>query len=99
MSGQVYEFGSFRLDPNRRLLYRQGELVTLTPKVLETLLVLVENGGRAVDKDELMKAVWPDTFVEDGNLAQTVSTLRRVLGESPADHEYIETIPKRGYRF
>jgi Tol biopolymer transport system component/DNA-binding winged helix-turn-helix (wHTH) protein len=99
MSAQVYEFGSFRLDPNRRLLYRQGEVVSLTPKVLETLLVLVENGGRAVDKEALIKAVWPDTFVEDGNLAQTVSTLRKVLGESPTDHAYIETIPKRGYRF
>jgi Tol biopolymer transport system component/DNA-binding winged helix-turn-helix (wHTH) protein len=96
---QYFQFGSFRLDPTRRLLSRQGQVIPLTPKVLDTLLVLVENRGRAVDKEELMKAVWPDTFVEEGNLTQNISTLRKVLGESPTDHAYIETIPKRGYRF
>jgi len=96
---QFYEFGPFRLDPARRLLSRQGEVIPLTSKVLDTLLVLVENRGRVVDKEELMKAVWPDTFVEEGNLTQNISMLRKVLGESPTQHAYIETLPKRGYRF
>jgi Tol biopolymer transport system component len=73
--------------------------MSLPPKVLHTLLVLVENSGRVVEKDELMKALWPDTFVEEGNLTQNISTLRKVLGESPGEHVYIETVPKQGYRF
>ena len=67
--------------------------------MLHTLLVLVENSGRVVSKDELMKAVWPDTFVEEGNLTQNISVLRKVLGENPGEHIYIETVPKQGYRF
>jgi DNA-binding winged helix-turn-helix (wHTH) protein len=98
-SKQFFEFGPFRLDPTRRLLFRQDQVVPLTPKVLHTLLVLVENSGRVVSKDELMKAVWPDTFVEEGNLTQNISTLRKVLGENPGEHTYIETVPKQGYRF
>ena len=96
---QLYEFGLFRLDPTRRLFFRQDQVVPLTPKVLHTLLVLVENSGRVVSKDELMKAVWPDTFVEEGNLTQNISALRKVLGENPGEHTYIETVPKQGYRF
>lgn len=96
---QFYEFGPFRLDVGRRLLFREHEVLPLTPKVLHTLLVLVENSGRVVSKDELMKAVWPDTFVEEGNLTQNISTLRKALGENAGDHTYIETIPKQGYRF
>jgi Tol biopolymer transport system component/DNA-binding winged helix-turn-helix (wHTH) protein len=96
---QFHEFGPFRLELARRLLFRQDQVVPLTPKVLHTLLVLVENSGRVVSKDELMKAVWPDTFVEEGNLTQNISTLRKVLGENPGDHIYIETVPKQGYRF
>ena len=96
---RFYEFGPFRLDPARRLLSRQGDVIPLTSKVLDTLLMLVENRGRAVSKEELIKSVWPDTFVEEGNLTQNISTLRKVLGESPNDHVYIETIPKCGYRF
>jgi DNA-binding winged helix-turn-helix (wHTH) protein/WD40 repeat protein len=100
MSGQrFYEFGPFRLDVGRRLLFREGEVVPLTPKVLHTLLVLVENRERVVGKEELMKAIWSDTFVEEGNLTQNISTLRRALGETPGDHAYIETVPKQGYRF
>jgi Tol biopolymer transport system component/DNA-binding winged helix-turn-helix (wHTH) protein len=94
-----YEFGPFRLDPARRLLFRQNQVISLPPKVLHTLLVLVENSGRIVGKEELMKALWPDTFVEEGNLTQNISTLRKVLGENPGEHVYIETIPKQGYRF
>src|SRR5262249_43017845 len=93
-----YEFGPFRLDTADRLLLRDGQHVPLTPKAFETLLTLVENCGRVIDKDELLKKVWPDTFVEEVNLAKNVSYLRKVLGGEEAA-QYIETIPKRGYRF
>jgi DNA-binding winged helix-turn-helix (wHTH) protein/TolB-like protein/Tfp pilus assembly protein PilF len=93
-----YEFGPFRLDPAEHTLLREGQTVTLTPKVFDILKVLVENNGHLFEKDELMKAVWPDSFVEEGNLTRNISTLRTVLGERP-DEQYIETIPKRGYRF
>lgn len=94
----LYEFGPFRLDTRDRMLRRQGQYVPLTPKAFETLVVLVEHGGRIVDKEELLREVWPDTFVEDVSLAKNISTLRKVLGESE-DHRYIATVPKRGYRF
>src|SRR5262245_48076243 len=93
-----YSFGSFRLDTTDRLLWRDNEVVPLPPKVFDTLLVLVENNGHVVEKDQLMKRVWRDTFVEEGNLTLNISTLRKVLGESAKDHQYIETIPRRGYR-
>ncbi len=96
---QFYEFGPFRLDAGKRLLFREDQVIPLTPKVLHTLLVLLDNSGRVVSKDELMKAVWPDTFVEEGNLTQNISVLRKVLGEHPGEHTYIETVPKQGYRF
>jgi Tol biopolymer transport system component len=80
-------------------LFRRDQVVPLTPKVFHTLLVLVENSGQVVSKDELMKSVWPDTFVEEGNLTQNISVLRKVLGENSGEHTYIETIPKQGYRF
>ncbi len=94
----LYEFGPFRLDVTERLLLRDQRHIPLTPKAFETLLVLVEHGGHVIDKDELMKKVWPDTFVEEVNLAKNVSSLRKVLGSEQSEH-YIETIPKRGYRF
>src|SRR6266511_5451375 len=93
-----YEFGPFRLDTAERLLLRDGQHVPLTPKAFETLLILVENCGRVMDKDEMMKKVWPDTFVEEVNLAKNVSCLRKILATEHLEH-YIETIPKRGYRF
>ena len=93
-----YEFGPFRLDTAERLLLRDGQHIPLTPKAFETLLILVENYGRVIDKDELLKKVWPDTFVEEVNLAKNVSYLRKILGGEEAA-QYIETIPKRGYRF
>ncbi len=93
-----YEFGPFRLDLTERLLLRDGRHIPLTPKAYETLLALVENGGHVLDKDELIKRVWPDTFVEEVNLAKNVSGLRKVLGGEQSE-QYIETIPKRGYRF
>jgi TolB-like protein/DNA-binding winged helix-turn-helix (wHTH) protein/Flp pilus assembly protein TadD len=94
-----YVFGDFCLDAGQRALFRNGELLSLTPKSLETLLFLVERHGRIVDKKELMDAVWPDTFVEEVSLARNVSVLRKVLSESEEGQSYIETIPKRGYRF
>jgi DNA-binding winged helix-turn-helix (wHTH) protein/TolB-like protein/tetratricopeptide (TPR) repeat protein len=96
---RLYEFGPFRLDAEERLLLRQGEIVPLTPKAFEMLLALVENSGRLLGKQELMKRLWPDSFVEEGSLAQNVSLLRRVLGENVEGERFIETVPRRGYRF
>src|SRR6266550_7969287 len=94
-----YEFGRFRLKPDERLLLRGEEFVPLTPKAFDILLTLLENDGRIVRKDDLMKKVWPDTFVEEGNLTQNVSLLRKALGESATGPQFIETVPRRGYRF
>jgi TolB-like protein/DNA-binding winged helix-turn-helix (wHTH) protein/Tfp pilus assembly protein PilF len=95
----LYEFGQYRIDSVERLLLRGEETIPLTPKAIDTLLVLVANSGRVVEKDELMKSVWPDTFVEEGALARNVSALRKALGDDLEEFHYIETIPKRGYRF
>src|SRR5713226_5707782 len=94
-----YQFGAFHIDTVERLLFRGEEKIPLTPKASDTLLALLENKGRVLDKDELLKMVWPDTFVEEGALARNVSALRKVLGNGADDFQYIETIPKRGYRF
>lgn len=94
-----YEFGRFRLDAAERVLRRDRELVPLTPKVFDILLALVERGGHIVEKDDLMRRVWPDTFVEEGNLTQNVSMLRKALGENPGSPQFIETVARRGYRF
>jgi len=94
-----YEFGSFVMDPDKRLLYREGELVSLAPKILETLLVLIENRGRVLSKDELLTKVWGDTIVEEVGLARNVSILRKALGERPDEHQFIVTVPARGYQF
>jgi len=95
----LYEFGSFRLDTEERTLLQEGKPLTLTPKDYEILLALVERSGRITEKDELIQKVWPDTFVGEENLARHVSTLRKTLGENSGEPKYIETIPKRGYRF
>src|SRR5262245_22468817 len=94
-----YDFGRFRLKTSERVLLREGELVPLTPKVFDILITLVENRGQVVEKDDLMKRVWPTTFVEEGNLTQNVSLLRKALGESTSGVQFIETVPRRGYRF
>jgi DNA-binding winged helix-turn-helix (wHTH) protein/TolB-like protein/Flp pilus assembly protein TadD len=102
MSGQEeqrYEFGPFSLDVAEHRLLRDGEPVALTPRDFETLVVLVRKGGHLVSKDELLKEVWPDSFVEEANLSVHISALRRALGEDPSAPQYIETVPKRGYRF
>jgi DNA-binding winged helix-turn-helix (wHTH) protein/Tol biopolymer transport system component len=93
----IYEFGEFRLDPAEHLFLRRGEPVALTPKVFDTLVVLVENAGRLVPKDEFFKRVWPDAFVEEAVLSQNISVLRKTL--SGGDSLLIETVPKLGYRF
>ena len=96
---QSYEFGRFRLKVAERVLLREGEPVPLTPKVFDILVTLVEHGGQVVSKDDLMKRVWPNTFVEEGNLTQNISLLRKALGETPGGAQFIETVPRRGYRF
>ncbi|MEN3330693.1 MAG: hypothetical protein V7641_58 [Blastocatellia bacterium] len=98
-SPQIYEFGRFRLDAAERTLRRAGEAVPLTPKVFGILLALVEHSPRIVEKDELMRQVWPDSFVEEGNLTQNISLLRKALGETSDGKPYIETVARRGYRF
>src|SRR5437867_1519712 len=95
----VYEFGDFHLDAARRLLWRGDAPVALTPRVFETLLFMVEHHDTVLDKERLMKAVWPDATVEENNLTQNISMLRRVFGETPGSHHYIVTVPGRGYRF
>ena len=95
---RVYEFGPFRLDSGTRRLLRDGQPVALTAKAFDALLALVENYGRLVEKDELMRQLWPDTIVEEANLTQTIFILRKVLGESPGEQNYIATIPRRGYQ-
>ena len=96
----IYEFGGFQLDPAKRLLRRlDGTPVPLTPRVFETLLYMVEHHDSALDKERIMEAVWPDSIVEENNLAQAISKLRQVFGETPGSHSYIVTVPGRGYRF
>jgi TolB-like protein/DNA-binding winged helix-turn-helix (wHTH) protein/Tfp pilus assembly protein PilF len=94
-----YEFGPFRLDPVERLLLRNNQTIPLAPKAFETLVLLVENSGHLLTKDELMKRLWPGTFVEEANLAQNISAIRRALDGINGGEQYIETVPKGGYRF
>jgi TolB-like protein/DNA-binding winged helix-turn-helix (wHTH) protein/Flp pilus assembly protein TadD len=95
----TYEFGVYQLDTEEKVLVREGQPVALPPKDLETLVVLVEKAGHIVGKEELLEKVWPGVFIEENNLARRVFNLRQVLGEGPDGRKYIETIPKRGYRF
>ena len=98
--GRTYIFGPFVVDTGEGTLLREGRPVQLTPKAFETLVALVEQSGRCLGKEELMRRVWPDSFVEENNLSQNISQLRRALqaeGEDAA--RYIETVPRRGYRF
>jgi DNA-binding winged helix-turn-helix (wHTH) protein/TolB-like protein len=95
----LYEFDRFRLDPAEQRLLCDGELVPLTPKAFQILCALIQSNGRLVNKDELIKKVWPNSFVEEANLSVNISALRRVLGDTPDGQRFIETVPKRGYRF
>jgi len=94
-----YEFGPYRIDSTERLLRRGDELISLPPKVIDTLLVLVSNSGRMVEKEALMQTVWPDITVEPNSIAKNVSLLRKTFGDTSDEPRYIETISKRGYRF
>jgi DNA-binding winged helix-turn-helix (wHTH) protein len=95
----AYQFGPFRLEPAKRRLLRDGEPLPLTPKAFDTLLLLVQNRERVMEKDEVLRLVWPDAVVEESNLAQNIFTLRRALGDSPEGARFIATVPRRGYRF
>jgi DNA-binding winged helix-turn-helix (wHTH) protein/tetratricopeptide (TPR) repeat protein len=96
---KLYKFGDYCLDTQQGLLFCNDDVLPLAPKVLDTLLALVESEGRILGKDELLQKVWPDTFVEEGSLAQNVSVLRKTLSAGTDGHTYIQTVPKRGYRF
>lgn len=98
-SRKLYGFGPFRVDPDRELLLRDNEAVPLAPKAFQVLLVLMRHTKQVVTKDDLLKTVWPDTFVEEANLSRNIFLLRKALGENPQDHQYIVTVPGRGYRF
>ena len=98
-ASHIYEFGPFQLVPEERQLLRDNQPVPLTPKSFDLLVVLVENSGHLIEKGELLKRIWPDSFVEEANLSVNVSALRRALGEGPNEHQYVETVPRRGYRF
>jgi TolB-like protein/Tfp pilus assembly protein PilF len=96
---KIYEFEGFRVEVEKRLLLHDGVSVPLTPKVFDTLLHLVQRSGHVIDKEELMRAIWPDTVVEENNLNQNISTLRRVLGQNQGEKRYIVTVPGKGYQF
>jgi DNA-binding winged helix-turn-helix (wHTH) protein len=95
-ASQIYEFGDFRVEPAERKLLRGEEIVVLTPKAFDTLVLLVRNSGHLLEKEELISKLWPDSFVEEGSLSNNIFLLRKALGEDPA---FIETVPRRGYRF
>src|SRR5262245_30450254 len=94
-----YDFDSFQFDVDQRVLTRDGKAVPLTPKATDILILLLKSAGQLVEKDELMKEVWPNTFVEESNVSQNIFTLRRALGEAESGKSYIETVARRGYRF
>jgi len=100
LQSRIYEFGDFRLDAAKRLLTKSNdESLPLTPKVFDTLLYLVRHSGKVIEKDELMREIWTDTVVEENNLSQNISILRRVLGEKPGEGRFIATVPGHGFRF
>src|SRR5437868_7108857 len=100
LQSPIYEFGEFRIDASKRLLTKgDGKAIPLTPKLFETLLYLVRHSGKVIEKDELMREIWADSIVEENNLNQNISTLRRVFGEKPGEHRFIVTIAGHGYRF
>src|ERR1044072_6619400 len=96
---QFYEFGDFRIDVANRLLFHEGQASSLTQKTVETLIALVPSKGDVMNKDELPNTIWPIRVVEEGNLTQNISLLRKTLGKAPDGKDYIETVPRRGYRF
>src|SRR6266478_5407161 len=99
LARHLYEFGPYRLDVAERLLLRDGKPVEVTAKVFDLLVMMVENQGKLLEKGHLLEALWPDSFVEEVNLSVNMSALRKALGEHASAPQYIETVPKRGYRF
>ena len=95
----LYEFGPFQVDPDQQILRRENQPIAITPKTFETLLILIRHSREVVTKNDLMKALWPDAFVEEANLSQNIFMLRKALGDTPEDRRYIVTLPGRGYRF
>src|SRR5262249_18965019 len=95
----LYKFDSFILDVDERVLFRDGRMVPLTPKVFETLLLLVRNHGSIVTKEKMLDTLWPDVFVEESNVTFNITMLRKALGDPKQSSHYIETVPRRGYRF
>src|SRR5580700_3964454 len=95
----IFKFGEFQIDALARTLRREEKIVTLNRRAFDVLLYFVQNPGKVVSRDELLKNVWPDTFVDENSLAQSISVLRRALDEKPGDHSYIVTLPGRGYQF
>ena len=95
----VYDFGPFRMDPVRQILLRGNQPIPVTPKAFETLLALVRHSREVVSKEDLLKEVWPDSFVEESNLSQNIILLRKALGDTSEQRQYIVTLPGRGYRF
>jgi DNA-binding winged helix-turn-helix (wHTH) protein len=98
-SDSQYEFGSYRLDAQSGILFREGERVALSPKVAELLVALVQAEGSVLTREQLLQQVWPDTIIEEGSLSSHISMLRKALRTGPDGHDFIETLPKRGYRF
>src|ERR1700732_1036683 len=97
-SGQ-FQFGAYRLDSQSGMLFREGDHVALPPKVAELLVAMVQAAGRVLTREELLQRLWPETVVEEGSLTSHISLLRKALGEGPKAQDFIETLPKRGYRF
>jgi DNA-binding winged helix-turn-helix (wHTH) protein len=98
-AGDLIQFGEFQIDARARTLRREEEIVALNYRAFDVLLYFAQNPGRALTRDELLKNVWPDTFVDEHSLAQSISVLRRALNEKPGDNSYIVTLPGRGYQF
>jgi DNA-binding winged helix-turn-helix (wHTH) protein len=98
-SAKEYLFGPFRLDVAKRRVWRGDQLVPLTRKAFDTLLALLQQPGQVVDKEDLLRTVWPDTFISEETLTQNIATIRRAFGDSSERPEYIATIPRRGYQF
>src|SRR4029079_3539404 len=98
-ANKIFEFGPYRLDTSERVLLREGQPVPLTLKAFDVLLMLVENNGHIVEKDELMNRVWAGRFVEAGNTKVTWAMVRKALEDNQNGHRYVETVPRRGYRF
>src|ERR1700683_2847082 len=98
-SGEIFQFGKFQIDARTRTVRREKAIVTLNSRSFDVLLYFVQNPGRVLAREEMLKNVWPDAFVDEHSLAQSISVLRRALEEKPGDNDYIVTLPGRGYQF